>query len=94
MAITSLRLPDEWKERVQVVAAERGMTPHAFLIESIQQATLSAEKRAAFVADAETARQDTLAGGLTYEGDAVHAYVRDRIRSAGASRPQGKPWPD
>lgn len=94
MAVTSLRLPNEWKERVQAVAAERGVTPHAFLIESIQQATVSAEKRAAFLADAEAARQETLAGGLTYEADSVHAYIRDRVNGAEVSRPQGKPWPD
>ena len=94
MAVTSLRLPDEWKARVQAVASERGMTPHAFLIESIQQATVAGEKRAAFLADAEAARQDVLNGGPTYDADAVHAYIRDRIRGVDTPRPQGRPWPD
>src|SRR5690606_29632255 len=43
---TTLKLPQELKERVRSAAQEAGISPHAFMIAAIEQQTRLAEKRA------------------------------------------------
>lgn len=94
MSNTSLRLTDDWKERVQAVAATRGMTTHAFLVESIQDATARAEQRARFIQDAEEARRAVIAGGDTFNAEDVHGYIKARSRGERKPRPEPTPWLD
>lgn len=101
MATTSLKLPDELKQRAASVAAELGVTPHAFMVEAIRKAAEAAEKHADFVAQARAARKKMLKTGLGHDADAVHAHLRQRVNAAqaadaeassGASVLKAKPW--
>lgn len=92
MSTTSLKLPDELKERAAAAARSRGVTPHAFMVEAIEQATAAAEERARFVAQAEAARESLRESGQGYDADAVHDYLRGRITGKRAPRPKARSW--
>lgn len=85
MATTSLKLPDDIKQRAASAAAELGVTPHAFMVEAIRKAAEAAEKHAEFVAQARAARKKMLKTGLGHDADAVHAHLRQRVNAAQAA---------
>jgi predicted transcriptional regulator len=80
MSTTSLKLPDELKQKASAAAIDLGVTPHAFMVEAIRKATLAAEKQAAFINDAQAARAATLESGLGYAAHEVHQHLRNRIK--------------
>jgi predicted transcriptional regulator len=92
MATTSLKLPDELKERAIAIAHDLGITPHAFMVEAIRQAAAAAEKRAQFIADAKAARKEMLKTGRGYDADEVHSHLRDRVAGSKSTRPKAKSW--
>jgi hypothetical protein len=92
MATTSLKLPDEVKLLATAAAKERGVTPHAFMVEAIRAAATAAKMRAEFVAAAVAARNEAKASGKGFAAADVHAYVRDRARGQRASKPKAKSW--
>ncbi len=80
MATTSLKLPDELKQRVTALAAQANKSPHAFMVDLITTQTERAEKRLAFIASALAAKKDFDTTGLAYDADEVHAYFRAKIQ--------------
>lgn len=94
MSATSIKLPKELKERVIAAAKEAGQSPHAFMLNAIEQQTRLAEARRAFVQDALEARETMDVSGLGYEGAEVHAYLAERVRGRRIRRPKPKPWRD
>ena len=92
MSTTSLKLPDELKQRTAEAARRAGITPHAFMVAAIEQATASAETRAHFVAQAEAARKDMLDSGKGYDAAALHGHIRDRIAGKRIPRPKARQW--
>jgi predicted transcriptional regulator len=92
MSTTSLKLSPELKERTAAVAEELGISPHAFMVEAIVQATDVAEQRAEFVAQAQAALAEMQNTGLGYDADDVRTYLRERLTNPDAVRPEAKPW--
>lgn len=92
MATTSLKLPDELKQRTTAAAQRLGITPHAFMVGAIEQAAMNAETRAKFIAAATAARKNTLKSGEGYDANEVHAYLKKRITDKKAVRPKAKSW--
>ena len=92
MTTTSLKLPDDVKELATAAAKHRGMTPHAFMVEAIRQVASAAEKRARLLAEAEEARDETLASRKGFAADEVHAYIRGRVQRKATVRPKAKSW--
>lgn len=82
MSTTSLKLPDDLKLRAAAVAAELGVTPHAFMVEAIRKAAVAAEKHAEFVAQSKAARKKMLKSGEGFDANEVHDYLRQRVRAA------------
>lgn len=62
------------------------------MIEAIERAATAGEQRAAFVADAQAAREQTLASGKGYDADDVHAYLKARIANKKSTKPKAKSW--
>jgi len=90
MSTTSLKLPDELKQRIAEAARRAGITPHAFMVAAIEQATASAETRAHFVAQAEAARKDMLDSGRgTTRRRSTATFVTASLASAYLGRRQG-----
>ena len=92
MSTTSLKLPDELKQRAVDAAHELGISPHAFMVDAIRQAAHAVEQRAAFVAQARDARAGMLDEGQGYAADEVRAYLRNRLKNGEATRPAKTPW--
>jgi predicted transcriptional regulator len=79
MATTSLKLPDELKERAAKAAQELGISPHAFMVDAIRNAADAVEQRSQFVAQAVAAHAEMLQSGSGYDPDDVRDYLRQRI---------------
>ena len=92
MTTTSLKLPESLKERVTAAVAELGISAHAFMIQAIEDSTSAAERRAEFLAQAESAREQMLQTGEGYDADCVHQYIRERLAGGKPSRPQPVKW--
>jgi predicted transcriptional regulator len=92
MATTSLKLSDELKEQATNAATALGMSPHAFMVEAIKQATHNAELRRAFVAQANAARKQAIKTGKAYDAKDVHQHMRDRISGIKKSSLKLKSW--
>jgi predicted transcriptional regulator len=92
MSTTSLKLPDDLKQRVVSVAQIQGVSTHAFMINAIEQAAAAAECRANFIADAQAARQQMLDSGKGYDADDVHAYIQARIAGKKVAKPKARSW--
>ncbi len=89
---TSLKLSEELKQQAAAAAQQLGISPHAFMVEAIKQATEEANLRTQFIADAMEALDQTLSSGLAYPASEVHQYARARILDQSAAKPQAKPW--
>ncbi|MCI0571551.1 MAG: hypothetical protein L0Y66_12415 [Myxococcaceae bacterium] len=89
---TSLKLTPKLKARVAAVVKGTGKSPHAFMVDAIEQQTVRAEQRKRFVADALAAEKETLESGLAYDADDVHAAMEARARGRRVTRPKAKPW--
>lgn len=92
MSTTSLKLPEDLRQRAVSAAEKQGMSPHAFMVQAIEHAATAAENRAAFVAQAEAARAAMLKSGKGYDADEVHAYLRARASGKKAAKPKAKSW--
>jgi predicted transcriptional regulator len=79
MSTTSLKLPDDLKQRAASAAQELGISTHAFMVDPIRQAADAFEQRSEFVAQALAARAEMLENGLGHDADEVRAYLRQRI---------------
>jgi predicted transcriptional regulator len=92
MSTTSLKLPDELKQRAIAAAEKRGLSPHAFMIQAIDLAATAAEQRASFVSDAQAAREQMLATGKGYDASEVHTYLKARLSGDKPAKPKARSW--
>ena len=92
MATTSLKLPDDVKQRVIASAREQGISPHAFMLKAIEQAVSAAERRASFLADAKESLAETRRSGKGFEAREVHDYLKKRVENRSAEPPESVDW--
>lgn len=92
MSTTSLKLPDELKQRAVAAAEKLGVSPHAFMVHAIERAATAAEQRAGFVAEARAAREQMLKTGKGYDAAEVHEYLKSRIAGGKTAKPKAASW--
>jgi len=92
MSTTSIKLSDELKQRAIAAAEHQGLSPHAFMVQAIEQAAAAAERRASFVNDALAAREQMLKSGKGYEAGEVHSYLKSRIAGSISAKLKAKSW--
>lgn len=92
MATTSLKLSDELKQRAIAAAEQQGLSPHAFMVSAIEQASAAAELRRGFVNDALAAREEMLRTGEGYDADDVRTYFQARLAGGNPQLPVQKKW--
>jgi predicted transcriptional regulator len=92
MVPTTIKLPDELKERIGHLVEGSGQTMHAFLLEAIELRTAQAERRQRFVQAAVEAREEMSRTGKGFPADKVHAYVRARAAGKKIARPRARAW--
>ena len=86
---TSLKLPDELKEKVSTLAQGVAQTPHSYMVEAIAEKVARDEKRRSFVDDANRSLEDFKSKGVAY----AHADVARYILAKAAGKKPQKPKP-
>lgn len=89
---TTLKLPEELKERIKPLAKAAGKTPHAWMVEALQLSAALAEKRSAFIAAALQADEEVEKSGEAYAAEAVHRYIAARAAGRKGKRPKAVKW--
>ena len=92
MPATTLKLAPALKARIASVIEGTGKSPHAFMVDAIEQQTTLAERRKAFVASALAARRQALRTGKAYALEDVRSYYAARVAGKTAKRPRPKRW--
>ena len=92
MPTTSLKLPEDLKQRAVSAAQAQGVSTHAFMVNAIEQAAAAAECRANFIAEAQSARKQMWDADKGYDSDEVHAYIQARIAGKKTTKPKARSW--
>ena len=93
MSTTSLKLSEELKGEIQQLAAQEHLTPHAFMVRTLEAEARRRRLHAEFIADAEAAAAEVDAGGPVYAAEDVRSWAKARIRArtTGAAVPEPMP---
>ncbi|MCL5061048.1 MAG: hypothetical protein M1449_11620 [Candidatus Thermoplasmatota archaeon] len=73
---TTLKLPEPLKARIAPLAEAAGKSPHAWMIEALEERVAQSEAYAAFMAEALEADREMTETGEGYDADEVHAYLK------------------
>ena len=87
-AATTIKLPDELKQRIAPLAEAAGKTAHAWMVEALERQAAMAEAREAFLRDAEASAAEIDAGGALYAAEDVAAYLLARATGKAVARPK------
>jgi predicted transcriptional regulator len=85
---TSLKLPEELKEKVGKLAQGVAQTPHAYMVEAIARKVERDEKRQAFIQAAIESAEETKRTGIAYAHDDVWDYILKKARGQKARKPK------
>ena len=85
---TTIKLPDDLKDRVVYAAAAAGKSPHAWMVDAIEAQAALAQRRQAFVASALKAEQEVAEYGLVYDADEVFSYILAKAECKRATKPK------
>jgi predicted transcriptional regulator len=89
---TTLKIAADLKRRVVAAAKAADKSPHAFMLEAIEQQTRLDEQRRAFVAEAMAARSEALTSGQGFAAVDVHRFMGARVRGERVARPKVRTW--
>jgi predicted transcriptional regulator len=92
MPVTSLKLSEALKKRVQSIVEGSERTAHAFMVEAIEQAITREELRRRFGEEAAQSEEETERSGKAYDANGFFDYLETRARGAKARRPRPKAW--
>lgn len=88
MAVTTtLKLPEQLKTRIAPLAEAEGKSPHAWMIEALEERVTKSEAYAAFVAEALQADREMTETGLGYAMEDVHEYLLAKLEGKAVKRP-------
>ena len=79
---TTLKLPESLKARLQALDSEAGQTPHAFMLNAIEEQAAAVELRRGFVASALLAEQEVAKVGKVYSLDEMSRYLKAKVAGA------------
>ena len=87
-ATTTLKLPEPIKARIAQLAEAAGKSPHAWMIEALEERVAQSEAYAAFMAEALEADREMTETGLGYAADDVHQYLLAKFEGKPVKRPK------
>lgn len=87
MTTTTIRLEDDLKARVAAAAQRSGKSPHAFILEAIEQTVEQSEADDAFQSLADERWARLLKSGKSVSFDDAKSYLEARARGAPAAKP-------
>lgn len=85
---TSLKLPDDLKEKIGKLATRVEQTPHAYMVDAIAKKVARDEKREAFIRAAEESREHFKRTGISYRHEDVWDYVMKLAKGQKARKPR------
>jgi predicted transcriptional regulator len=86
---TTLKLPGDLKARLSALADAEGKTPHAYMVEALQQVAERAERRREYLEEGERRWRDYQRNGIAYAMEDVEPYILGI--AAGKKPPRPKP---
>ncbi|MGH8633914.1 MAG: DUF1778 domain-containing protein [Burkholderiales bacterium] len=90
MSTTTIRLPQDLKERVARAARRIGATAHGFIMEAIREKAEQEERRAEFMDTAERRYAEIVASGKTVSWNEMRRYLKRRLTGAKVARPKSR----
>jgi predicted transcriptional regulator len=90
MSTTTIRLPQDLKDRVARAAKRAGTTAHGFILEAIAEKAAQEELRGEFFDTAERRYAEVVASGRTVPWNEMRRYLERRAAGAKASRPKAR----
>lgn len=90
MSTTTIRLPQDLKERVARAAKRAGATAHGFILEAIREKAEQEERRAEFMDTAERRYAEIVASGRTVSWNEMRRYLKRRLAGARVARPRSR----
>lgn len=88
MSTTSIRLPDDLKQRVARLAEASGLTPHGFILQAIEAQAAAAEEQAEFQRLAQARLRKFKATGQAVPWSEARQYLLDRAAGKAVPRPK------
>ena len=92
MAATSLKIPDELKRRIEMLAAGARKTPHAFMLDTLAREAERMELRLRFAGEAAEAETEALKSGKAISLEAAFDYLGKHATGQSARRPRARQW--
>lgn len=92
MTTTTLRLPEDLKQRVAELAERSGQSVHAFLVEAVAARADEVEARECIAAEADERHQRMLASGEGIDWHEMRAWLQDRAAGKTGVRPRAQKW--
>ena len=90
MSTTTIRLPQDLKERVARAAERAGTTAHSFILEAIAEKAEQEEHRGEFQDTAERRYAEIVASGKTIPWAEMQRYLEDRLAGKNVRRPKAR----
>lgn len=85
---TSLKLPDELKDKVSTLAQGVAQTPHAYMVDAIAERVARDEKRRAFLDDANRSLRNFERTGVAYTFADVEKYILAKAAGKNPRKPK------
>lgn len=90
MSTTTIRLPQDLKQRVVRAAKLTGATAHGFILEAIKEKAEQDERRVEFMDTAERRYAEIVASGKTVPWTEMRRYLKRRLTGARVARPKAR----
>jgi predicted transcriptional regulator len=90
MSTTTIRLPQDLKERIARAAERAGTTAHSFILEAIAEKAEQEERRGEFQNAAERRYADIVASGKTVPWNEMRRYLERRLTGKKVARPKAR----
>jgi predicted transcriptional regulator len=88
MSTTTIRLPQDLKERIARAAERAGTTAHNFILEAIAEKAEQEELRGEFQDTAEQRYAGIVASGKTVPWNEMRRYLEQRLSSNKSAKPR------
>ena len=85
---TSLKLPEDLKDRIGKVAQRVEQTPHAYMIDAISEKVERDEKRQAFWEEGRKSLEEYKRTGIAYRHEDVMQYMMDKVAGENPRKPK------
>lgn len=90
MSTTTIRLPQDLRERIARAATRAGSTAHSFILEAIAEKAEQVERQEEFQGTAEQRYAAILASGKTVPWSEMRRYLERRLTGKKIARPKPK----